>query len=112
MESVGGDCHICRSRPQHTTVDCAQVASPHLVDRKLDLLVKELRRYRVSVAGIQETKWLRTCSKLMAIRFFILVTHCVRKGQQSGMKGLDLHQLGRRLGKLGMLLALVLLLLG
>ena len=50
-------CRICRSRPQHTTVDCAHVASPHLVDRKLDLMVKELRRYRMSVAGIQETKW-------------------------------------------------------
>ena len=27
------------------------------VDRKLDLLVKELRRYGVSIAGIQETRW-------------------------------------------------------
>lgn len=26
-------------------------------DRKIDLMAKELRRYRVSVAGIQETKW-------------------------------------------------------
>ena len=52
VESVGGDRRICRSRPQHTTVDCAQVASPHLVAHKLDLLVKELRRYRVWVAGI------------------------------------------------------------
>ena len=29
---------------------------PGVVDRKLDLLVGELKRYRVSVAGIQETK--------------------------------------------------------
>ena len=27
------------------------------MDRKLDLLVGELKRYGVSVAGIQETKW-------------------------------------------------------
>ena len=27
------------------------------VDHKLDLLVKELKRYHVCVAGIQETKW-------------------------------------------------------
>ena len=57
VESVGGDRRNCRSRPQRTLVDCAQVASPHLVDCNLDLLVKVLRRYRVSVAGIQETKW-------------------------------------------------------
>lgn len=28
------------------------------VDRKLDLLVGELRRYGVSVAGVQESRWL------------------------------------------------------
>ena len=50
--------------------------------------------------------------------FFILVAHCVRKGQQSGMKVLDLcwmkeqHQLRRRLGRFGMRLALILLLFG
>ena len=27
-----------------------------VVDRKLDLVVRELKRYRVSVAGIQETQ--------------------------------------------------------
>lgn len=27
------------------------------VDRKLDLLVEELKRYSISLAGIQETKW-------------------------------------------------------
>ena len=31
--------------------------SPHYVDRKLDFLVKELRRLGVAVADIQETKW-------------------------------------------------------
>ena len=53
-----GDRQICRSRsrpgpgPQvpDTTV------GPHYVDRKLDFLVKELRRLGVAIAGIQETK--------------------------------------------------------
>ena len=44
-----GDARICRSRPQQT--------NPTIVDRKLDLLMEELARYNVSVAGIQETKW-------------------------------------------------------
>ena len=30
---------------------------PHFVNRKLDFSVKELRRLKVAVAGIQETKW-------------------------------------------------------
>ena len=32
-------------------------ASEGIVDRKIDLMVKELRRCRVSVGVIQETKW-------------------------------------------------------
>ena len=32
------------------------IASGH-VDRKLDLVVGELKRYGISVAGTQETKW-------------------------------------------------------
>ena len=35
---------------------CVGVES-NVVDRKLDLLVKETEHYGVSVAGIQETKW-------------------------------------------------------
>ena len=31
--------------------------SPQYVDRKLDLLVKELKRLGVAVAEVQETKW-------------------------------------------------------
>ena len=42
-----GDERICRKGP----------VTPGVVDRKLDLLDGELKRYRVSVAGIQETKW-------------------------------------------------------
>ena len=41
---------VCRKRP-------AGSRSTGNVDRKLDLLVRELRRYKVSVAGVQETKW-------------------------------------------------------
>ena len=46
LVETSGDRHVCCSRP---------VA--HGVERKLDLLVKELARYRISIADIQETKW-------------------------------------------------------
>ena len=49
VESYGGDARICRSR--QSPENCATV------DRKLDLLVRELRRYDVSVAAVRETKW-------------------------------------------------------
>ena len=29
----------------------------HYVDRKLDLLVKELKKFDVAITGIQKTKW-------------------------------------------------------
>ncbi len=45
-----GDLRVCGKR--YTA--CGHSES---VDRKLDLLVKELERYGVSVAGIQESKW-------------------------------------------------------
>ena len=83
VESVGGYHHICRSRPQYTTVDSAQIASSHLVDWKLDLLLKELRRiaYRYNMQESRKPSGLgRTCGNLMAICFLILVAHCVRKG--------------------------------
>ena len=47
-----GDEHIRRTRPT-----AKPTGSEHSVDRKLDLLVGELGRYGVSVAGIQETRW-------------------------------------------------------
>ena len=60
VESAGGDKRISRSRPQPigdgTTIN-SEGTNQHLVDRKLDLLVSELRRYGVSVVAIQETKW-------------------------------------------------------
>ena len=48
VENNGGDHHICRSRPQSAAPATLEGSEPYLVDRKLDLLVKEL---------IQETKW-------------------------------------------------------
>ena len=59
MESAGGDRRICRSRlrsgPSPQTP--ANSNSPYCVDRKLDFLVKEMKRHSVAVAGIQERKW-------------------------------------------------------
>ena len=48
-----GDIRVCRKRCLHNGVS----AGADVVDKKLDLLVGELQRYGVSVAGIQETKW-------------------------------------------------------
>ena len=52
LTEISGDIRISRRNgpPSNSTVD-----------RKLDLLVGELKRYRVSVAGVQETKWFGYC---------------------------------------------------
>ena len=55
-----GDERICRKRPEAGRGRESRSHGTQTVDRKLDLMVKELRRYRVSVAGIQETKWFGT----------------------------------------------------
>ena len=63
VESAGGDRRICRSRPQSQSQSHSEApptappTGPHNVDRKLDFLVKELKRLGVSITGIQETKW-------------------------------------------------------
>ena len=59
MESAWGDRRICRSRQRSgpSPQTPANSTSPHCVDRKLDFLVKEMKRRSVAVAGIQETKW-------------------------------------------------------
>ena len=49
-----GDERICRKR---TAGRGTQNESLGVVDRKLDLVVRELKRFGVSVAGIQESKW-------------------------------------------------------
>ena len=52
VEPVGDEC-ICRkvNKPGNHCNDHG------MVDRKLDLLARELKRYGVSITGIQETKW-------------------------------------------------------
>ena len=59
VESAGGDRRICRSRSRpatdHQVPDNS--TNPYCVERKLDFLVKELKRLHVAIAGIQETKW-------------------------------------------------------
>ena len=47
LVECSGDVRVCRKRPENSGV----------VDRKLDLLAAELKRYGVSVAGVQESKW-------------------------------------------------------
>ena len=49
-----GDARICRKRP--VSGEGGETAVGH-VDRKLDLLVRELQRFRVSIVDIQESKW-------------------------------------------------------
>ena len=56
-ENSGSDRRICRSRPGPHPIVPACSTSPHCVDRKLDFLIKELKRLGVAVAGIQETRW-------------------------------------------------------
>ena len=51
-----GDFCICRKR--QVQVGAESIASGQ-VDRKLDLVVGELKRYGTSVVGIQETNWFR-----------------------------------------------------
>ena len=56
VKNTGDDRRICRVRPNpkvcHLPSD-----GPHCVDRKLDLLVNELKKLNVAIAGMQETKW-------------------------------------------------------
>ena len=53
VESLG-DGHIFQKR---CVVNSTRKEKSGSVDRKLDLVVQELRRYGVSIAGIQESKW-------------------------------------------------------
>ena len=47
-----GDIRVCRAAAWFAALNGGGG-----VDRKLDLLVDELGKYRVDVAGLQETKW-------------------------------------------------------
>ena len=54
LVEISGDERICRKRHAGRVTQYEELG---VVDRKLDLVVRELKRYRVSVAGIQESKW-------------------------------------------------------
>ena len=43
-----GDARVCRAAPGRIGTE---------VDKKFDFLVEELKKYRIDIAGIQETKW-------------------------------------------------------
>ena len=49
LVEASDDCWICRA---HSTTHDGLA-----VERKLDLLVNELKHYSISIIGIQETKW-------------------------------------------------------
>ena len=57
LVECSGDERVCRKRPKVGTRHSNHSDNHGKVDRKLDLLVGELRRYGVSIAGIQESKW-------------------------------------------------------
>ena len=48
---------ICRKQIMGVAKHGNHSDKPGKIDRKIDLLMGELRKYGVSVAGIQETKW-------------------------------------------------------
>ena len=56
VEALGNE-RICTKRLHGGGVDCGRNPGPHNVERKLYLMVKELRCYQVSVIGIPQTKW-------------------------------------------------------
>lgn len=57
VENASSDRQICRSRTRPLPQIPDASKGPHCVDRKLDILVKKLKRLCVAIAGIQETKW-------------------------------------------------------
>ena len=64
-----GDERVCRqvNKPGNHHTDHG------MVEKKLDLLARELKRYRISIAGIQETKWFGSDVRLMGTPFYTLV---------------------------------------
>ena len=83
VESMGDE-RVCRkvNKPGNHRNDHG------MVDWKLDPLVRELKRYGISIAGIQETKCLEVmCGLLMSTPFNTLVVPCqVIKKEQLGMR--------------------------
>ena len=77
-EQAETNAYVRRSRAQQTV-------SEGIVDRKIDLIVKELRRYRVSVGAIQETKWFGS-DVCEAEGYLFLHSGCLlpREGESAG----------------------------
>ena len=57
LVECSGDERICRKQIMGVAKHGNHSGKPGKIDRKIDLLMGELRKYGVSVAGIQETKW-------------------------------------------------------
>ena len=57
LVECSGDDLICRKQPMDVAKHGNHSDKPGKIDRKIHLLMGELRKYGVSVAGIQETKW-------------------------------------------------------
>ena len=57
LVQCSGDERICRKQLMDVAKHGNHSDKPGKIDRKIDLLMGELRKYGVSVAGIQETKW-------------------------------------------------------
>ena len=57
LVECSGDKQICTNQLVDVAMHDNHSEKPGKIDRKIDLLVGELRKYGVSVAGIKETKW-------------------------------------------------------
>ena len=72
LVECSGDVRICRSRP-------VSVAVSENVDHKLDLLVKELKRYDVcSRYSRNQVVWLRMSGQRLVALFYTRVIHCLK----------------------------------
>ena len=59
LVECSGDEQMCRKQLMGVAKHGNHSGKPGKIDRKIDLLMGELRKNGVSVAGIQETKWFR-----------------------------------------------------
>ena len=57
LVECSGDERICRKQIMGVAKHSNHSNKPEKIDRKIDLLMGELWKYGVYVAGIQETKW-------------------------------------------------------
>ena len=78
VESMGDE-RICRkvNKPGNHRNDHS------MVDRKLDLVVRELKRYGISIAGIQETKGSEVMCGLLMNTPFTLWSSLTKRSRKS-----------------------------